>query len=92
MFRLACGGKRSKLLFNIIKIIIIPFTYANPGRKTRAFQSTKNKTLSQIVRLPHDFNCDCKLAQENNPNCRKSMTLFNVDALSAHPFCPFFPA
>lgn len=88
MFWLACGGKRSKLLFNIIKIIIIPFTCANPGRKKRAFQSTKNKTLSQIVRLPCDFNCYCKLAQENNPNCRKIMTLFNVDALSAHPFCP----
>lgn len=92
MFRLACGGKRSKLLFNIIKIIIISFTYANPGRKKRAFQNTKNKTLSQTVRLPCDFSCDYKWAQENNPNCRKIMTLFNADALSAHPFCQFFPA
>lgn len=92
MFCLACGGKRSKLLFNIIKIIIISFTYANPGRKKRAFQSTRNKILSQTVRLPCDFSCDYKLAQENNPNCRKIMTLFNADALSAHPFCQFFPA
>lgn len=92
MFWLACRGKRSKLLFNIIKTIIIAFTNANPGRNERAFQSTENKTLLQRVRLPSDFNCSCKLAQKHTPNGSKIMTLFKVDALSAHPFRQFFPA
>lgn len=41
------GNKRSKLLFNIIKTIIISFTYANPGRMERAFQSNENKTVTE---------------------------------------------
>lgn len=36
-------GKRSKLLFNIIKIIIISFTYANPGRIERALSAQQIK-------------------------------------------------
>ena len=90
MFWLGCWRKRSKLLFNVIKVIIMSCTYANPGREKGAFQNTENKTLSQRVRIPCDFNCGYKLAMRT-PQTSKIVSLFKAVASSAYPFCQFFP-